>query len=108
MDFSVRLAKLYEKNLNTCKSAAIKLDQLKTEQIENQKKTFANAGSENRLRSSNSQDRTQELGRYCKKGIASNAVTANTVNEAVMTTRCIAGCREAAAPRAAVPRAARH
>ena len=37
-DITLQLVKLYEKNLNTCKSAAIKMDQLKTEQIENQKK----------------------------------------------------------------------
>ena len=35
---TLRLVSLYEKNLNTCKSAAVKIDQLKTEQIENQKK----------------------------------------------------------------------
>ena len=37
-DITLRLVSLYEKNLNTCKSAAVKIDQLKTEQIENQKK----------------------------------------------------------------------
>ena len=37
-DITLRLVSLYEKNLNSCKSAAVKIDQLKTEQIENQKK----------------------------------------------------------------------
>ena len=37
-EITLRLVSLYEKNLNTCKSAAVKIDQLKTEQIENQKK----------------------------------------------------------------------
>ena len=37
-DITLRLVSLFEKNLNTCKSAAVKIDQLKTEQIENQKK----------------------------------------------------------------------
>ena len=37
-DIIVRLVNLCEKNLNTCKSAASKLDQMKTAQIESQKK----------------------------------------------------------------------
>ena len=55
-DIIVRLVNLYEKNLNTCKSAAIKMDQLKTEQIENQKKTVANSGGENGFCSANSKN----------------------------------------------------
>ena len=37
-DITLRLVNLYEKNLKTCKSAAVKIDQLKSDQIENQKK----------------------------------------------------------------------
>ena len=36
-DIVLRLVKAYEKNLNICKSAAVKIDQLKSDQIENQK-----------------------------------------------------------------------
>ena len=39
---TLRLVSLYEKSLNTCKSAAVKIGQLKNEQIENQKKTHGN------------------------------------------------------------------
>jgi hypothetical protein len=37
-DITLRLVNLYEKNLKTCKSAAFKIDELKSDQIENQKK----------------------------------------------------------------------
>ena len=40
----LRLVKAYENNLNICKSAAVKIDQLKSDQIENQKKTHGNSG----------------------------------------------------------------
>ena len=82
-DIALRLVKLYEKNLNTCKSAAIKLDQLKTEQIENQKKLLQM--QETKIDSVHQTVKTElkSWADIAKKGIASNTVTANTVKEAV-------------------------
>ena len=82
-DITLQLVKLYEKNLNTCKSAAIKIDQLKTEQIENQKKLLQM--QEVKIDSVHQTVKTElkSWADIAKKGIASKAVTADTVKEAV-------------------------
>ena len=82
-DITLRLVKLYEKNLKTCKSAAIKLDQLKTEQIENQKKLLQI--QEKKIDSVHQTVKTElkSWADVAKTGLTSKQITARTVKEAV-------------------------
>ena len=82
-DITLRLVSLYEKNLTTCKSAAVKIDQLKTEQIENQKKIM----DINDMKIDSVQQAVKtELKTWAdvaQKGIASKPITTKIVKEAV-------------------------
>ena len=82
-EITLQLVNLYEKSWNTCKSAAVKMDQLKTEQIENQKKLLQ-IHEENM--DSVQQTVKTELKSWSdvvKKGIPNKQLTVKTVKEAV-------------------------
>ena len=79
----LRLVKAYEKNLNICKSAAVKIDQLKSDQIENQKKLME---IQDKQIDSVQQTVKTELKTWAdvaKQGITSKPITKHTVKEAV-------------------------
>merc|ERR1712023_309292 len=83
-DIILRLVNLCEKNVNTCKSAASKLDQMKTEQIENQKKLLE--FQQERIDSVQQTVKTElkSWADVVKKGNSSNKqLTAQSVKEAV-------------------------
>jgi hypothetical protein len=82
-DIILRLVNLYEKNLDTCKSAAIKMDQLKSEQLENQKKLLQI--QEEKMDSVKQTVKTElkSWSDVVKKGIPNKQLTAKTVKEAV-------------------------
>ena len=79
----LRLVKAYEKNLTICKSAAVKIDQLKSDQIENQKKLME---IQDKQIDSVQQAVKTELKTWAdvaKQGITSKPITKHTVKEAV-------------------------
>ena len=82
-EIALRLVKAYEKNLNICKSAAVKIDQLKSDQIENQKKLLE---IQNKQIDSVRQTVKTELKTWAdvaKQGITSKPITEHAVKEAV-------------------------
>ena len=82
-DITLRLVNLYEKNLNTCKSAAIKVYQLKSNQIENQKKLLQIKDSKMGSVQQTVKTEPKICADVVKKGLISKLVTEHTVKEAV-------------------------
>ena len=82
-DITLRLFSLYEKNLNTCKSAAVKIDQLKTEQIENQKKLIEIKGLKIDSVQQAVKTELKTWADVAQKGIDSKPMTTKIVKEAV-------------------------
>ena len=82
-EITLRLVNLYEKSLNTCKSAAVKMDQLKTEQIENQKKLLQIHGENMDSVQQTVKTELKSWSDVVKKGIPNKQLTAKTVKEAV-------------------------
>ena len=82
-DIALRLVQLHEKNLNTCKSAAIKLDQLKTDQIENQKKLLQIQDLKMDSVQQTVKTELKSWADVARTGLGVKPVTANTVKEAM-------------------------
>ena len=79
----LRLVKAYEKNLNICKSAAVKIDQLKSDQIENQKKLMEIQDKQIYSVQQTVKTELKTWADVAKQGITSKPITKQTVKEAV-------------------------
>ena len=82
-DIVLRLVKAYEKNLNICKSEAVKIDQLKSDQIENQKKIMEIHDKQIDSVQQTVKTELKTWADVAKKGITSKPITKHTVKEAV-------------------------
>ena len=79
----LRLVRAYEKNLNICKSAAVKIDQLKSDQIVNQKKLMEIQDKQIDSVQQTVKTELKSWADVAKQGITSKPITKHTVKEAV-------------------------
>ena len=82
-EIALRLVRVYEKNLDICKSAAVKIDQLKSDQIENQKKLMEIQGKQIDSVQQTVKTELKTWADVAQQGIASKPLTKHTVKEAV-------------------------
>ena len=78
---ALRLVWVYEKNLDICKSAAVKTNQLKSDQIENQKKLMRIQGKQIDSVQQTVKTELKTWADVTQQGIASKPITKHTVKE---------------------------